>query len=313
MNTYNVIECMLIYKDSNINLSNFKLGNDKVNNIDIFKKTVYYNNNMFLLQTPKCIIINKESSIRYFNRKFLKIYLVTEKNNYFVELLLNIEQQLKEIYINKFGVIENWRSCIKFKDDQAYIRLTIPFDNNDNYLVNIYDLNETNKGIEYLITGSKSLNIITPYELWKSHNNYGVNWNLIQSKIFLPIYCCENCLIEDEFKDNPLLHYHNFNTDNKEQLKNTYLKYHKMYKMGIPLGAIKLEIEKAKEHSYQTFKDIFDIKDISSSSNIVILNKNVIKKKSIIKKRSISDNITKFKPPTENDLKYILNNLKKIV
>ena len=86
-----------------------------------------------------------------------------------------------------------------------------------------------------------------------------------------------------------------------------------MYKMGIPLGAIKLEIEKAREHSYQTFKDIFDIKDMPSSSNIAILNKNVIKKKSIIKKRSISDNITKFRPPTENDLKYILNNLKKIV
>ena len=302
---------MLIFKDCNINWLNFKLGDDKANNINIFKKTIYYDKNIFLLQTPKCTIINKQLSTRYFNRKYLKIYLVIEKDSEFIKMIQDIEKKLKQIYINKFGYIYNWISCITVKDDQAFVRITIPFDNDDNYLVNIYDLNETSKGIEYLITGSKSLNIITPYELWKSNNNYGINWNLIQTKIFLPIYCSESCLIEDEWVDNPTLHYHHSKNSIDPNLKQTYQRYHKMYKMGIPLGAIKIEIEKIKGNSYHVFKNIYGIKDVDIPDK-VIKKINKVKRKPILKK-CISDNINAFKPPTENDLKDILNNLKKVI
>ena len=79
--------------------------------------------------------------------------------------------------------------------------------------------------------------------------------------------------------------------------------------MGIPLGAINIEIKKKKDLCYEKFKILFNIKE---DEKIKIKYIPLVKKKITTK---VEDNTLRsnFKPPTENDLKKILNNLKKII
>lgn len=301
---------MLIFKDKDLNLSNVRLGDEKINNVSIYKNTVYYNNNIILLQTPRCKIRNQNIHVRYFNRKFIKIYLIFEENNAFINLVTNIEDKLKDLYQKKFNKTHNWKSCLTCENNRYFMKVNIPIDESGNYLVNIFDLNKTRKSIEYIVYDSESLNIITPYEIWRSNSNYGINWNLLQSKIFLPIFCSQECLIIDEFEDDPKKHYHNIVSKKQNNTSlSDYNKYYKMYQMGIPLGAINIEIKKNKDLCYEKFKNLFNIKE---DGKFKIKYIPLVKKKSTTK---VENNKLRsnFKPPTENDLKKILNNLKKII
>ena len=51
--------------------------------------------------------------------------------------------------------------------------------------------------------------LISPKNIWKSKDKIGINWVLVQAKIFQPIIKIDECLIMDEFEEQPYLNYHN--------------------------------------------------------------------------------------------------------
>jgi hypothetical protein len=83
--------------------------------------------------------------------------------------------------------------------------------------------------------------------VWRKGAKMGLSFVLVQSKVYLPIYKLEECIILDPDIDNPNAHYHNIpiksapkQPENKEEHP-IYGKFVKMKRMGIPEPAIAIK------------------------------------------------------------------------
>ena len=241
--------------------------------------------------------------------------LIDQNTEKFYKDLCDFEQHIVN---NEDKFISNSYSCksmsmISCIDDNDKINFYTQDISKDTFLV--YDPNNNIIDNKEIKSRSFVQCIIWLSGIWINNDTYGINWKLVQCKLFPDIFSIDKCLFLDEEYDVREIFYNNNNKKlpeiedkrlNASQDSNTdhYEKYKKMLKLGIPEGAVILECK----------KDGVDPKEIG----INIVNEPIVKPK--LKQKSkplpLPNNdkksvVSKLKPPTADELKAQIALLKK--
>lgn len=303
-----------------------------------------------LIQTPLSTIydINNVLSIGFPNIHFNKDV------EDFVKLIENIDDYIERIQKDL------WKRIGKNMRDKTYKRTlfwneyrtnlymnlklqkeTIRDKNNEvvtRHQLDIYDCNKNKVGIDYIKPYSTGYHIIYLRNIWISITNriMGLEWYVIQSKIYRDVKSVDTCIIQEDEYDKPYIkpeiHCECCSAKQKNNTKdvsvtdNTLLIYDrfiKMKKMGVPEGAIRMKILQ-EGLIYEDFEKIMNGENKISipisnkpmiSANMLMgitLKKAVIHNKNEEKKDIIPLQLKdKYKPPSEEELRNILARLKK--
>lgn len=298
-----------------------------------YYKTLYNNKKLFI-QTPKNILYTLPKQ----NTKF-GMYITLGFNDYstnkntkqFIDTLINIDRFIKKqskILIkltNKEYNVPNYKNSVYFNNTKtiAFITVTIPLISNIPS-ISIYDHNKKPKNLDYMKPFSEAIHILSLSYVWFSNNKLGLQWNIIQSKIFQPIFLPNECMIQDDFEND----ISNVESDNSNQQKPIldkesdpiYGSFIKMKRLGVPEPVIRIQLT-AKNLSYNDFIT-FDTTGIINniSSNIKPNSNNLLKeisgnhnlKKTKINKRKKHRSRQNNFAPTSDQLKKVLLSLKKV-
>ena len=115
---------------------------------------------------------------------------------------------------------------------------------------NIYDDKKNLKNIDYLDYGCDAYSIIWLKNIWLKNDKVGLNYTIVQLKVYKPIIQINECLI---IEDDDIFKHHSGNDRNDRNDHNDhtasvsidpmYEKYFKMKKMGVPIRAIKIKMQ----------------------------------------------------------------------
>ncbi len=241
----------------------------------IFETKLIKNHNLELvIHTPRIAIYEKPKIFLYNNRQYFKLnicfynYEFCDDTKKFVNKLVEIENiiklQSKTLWknINKISKNKLFIPSIYFNENKtkAYLTLSIQTEIKNNQsipVVSIYDKYRKLMDLDYIIPNSTAYSIIMFRNVWQKGNKMGLNWVLLQAKIYHPIYKLDECIILDPNEENPKLHYHNLPTissipnppsipippllklDLPSEDHPIYGKFLKMRRMKIPDGAIR--------------------------------------------------------------------------
>ena len=331
------------YSNQDIQLTDVK---DIVNNFSIYKPIEYsyktlqfevkYNNRLLCIQTPKVMICSLpreykgvfKISLCFQNYKTNSIY------NNFINKLTEIDNHFNKIKdklsigTQKYKKSKKWLPTIRFDDKRsiAYLELTIQSQDN-NPILSVYDHNKKKREIEYISKYSNSLNIIYLKNVWETDLLMGLNWCIIQTKVFKPIIELDECIIIDEHEESPIHHYHNIGSIKKMPDESHHIlgKYVKMRRLGVPLNIIEVKL-KSENISIETFKryintGIFseknpeymqnDSKDMKSLLRPDMLHSVKLKSVNIKEKKRVftKKNLNRF-APTVDELQNIISKLR---
>ena len=306
---------MIVRNWTNINKNYF--------NIDISNLDINYNNKPILIQIPKGRIISHPQIFNNPKLHFLNV-AVSYNNNDLVKQFSNFISDLESHIISMVNSKFKTNLSINTSSNKIYFNLTIQIYNNE-AIVSIFDPYKKKQDMNYIIPQSNAICLITPKKIWKSKDKIGINWVLVQAKIFQPIIKIDECLIMDEFEEYPLLNYHNTNskievispeniqindTDDTSYLKEKYSKFFKMKKMGVPIGAIEIEMLKHTQLDINEFlkligEPLINNKRVSNPTFKLVLSKTKSKTTNISNKTSNS-----YRPPSKDDIQNMLANLK---
>ena len=267
----------IIYKD--INIKKFLKYSDNYTLIPI-----KYINNDFLVQTPKMYIPFGEKTL--YDKKYLDLSFQNIMNDKNIELfydnLLTLHNKIKKIF-NEYNVDD----LIKSYNDNYLLRLKITKD--------ILNYDHNRNIIDKIINNTYGCFIIYLKGLWlNNEGNIYYHWELLQSKIDMPLYLSEYSFIED----TPM-------SKNKGKGKGKYVpppppptiipkpltKYDKMIKMGVPTNAVQHKIK-------------LDNKICASDLQNVTLKKTITNDK---KKKNIADDVPYLMELLSRITKYRIN------
>ena len=306
---------------------------------------IKYNNQKLLLQTPLCII-SKIPEIKSYTRN-IKLKLITTDYTYnvktkvFVKTLQLIDRFIKKKYKQLSNTVKS-QNNIFVKSYYKNIQNTNVFFNhniqtyNNKPVVDIYNYENILQDFDFIIPDSECYCLIWLKNMWINNDKYGLNWEIIQIKVFQPIYTLPECFINDnttnyitnincnfiKYKDHPL-----------------YCKFFKMKKMGVHSEAIKnlMKLENLSSNILDYPDKICedkqkgkgkgkcipppppplnntDIKNIPSINLMNVLKDltsiKLKKNDNIVHKPLVSNNI---KVPTLSEIINSKNNLKKII
>ena len=310
----------------------------KVNN-EIILTPLLYNKQKLIIQTPKSTFLRRPlqfmNDSRYMKISLLFSYYIFNPNiKKFIDKIITLEQELEEIY-NNSG--KKFKRSINFSKDKqsAFLNVNIQVFNN-NPVISIFDNNKKAVSLDYIVPNSHALNLIYMKDLWQNKRNIGVNWILLQSKIYLPIFEIKECLIVDDenipnSSSSPTqgVKYKLPKEEKPSPLAisglETYMKYINMKKFGVPDNAIQIELHKNNLcfekyieclNSYQASKGKKP-KPPPPKINVSMLSGVKLKK---VKKKKKGKNKPPppppkkkgYHPPTPNQLQDMLKGLKSI-
>ena len=308
---------MIVRNWTNINKKSF--------NIDISNPDITYNNKPILIQIPKGRIISHPQVFNNPKLHFLNVSLSYNNNDLirqFNDFINELESHIISMANSKFKT----NLSINSSSNKVYFNLTIQIYNNE-AIISIFDPYKKKQNMNYIIPQSNAICLITPKNLWKSKDKIGINWVLVQAKIFQPIIKIDECLIMDEFDEQPLLNYHNNeriesvsnDTDNivdNSELEEKYKKFLKMKKMGVPIGAIEIEMLKDSQFDINEFLKL--IGEPPKNYNItpkptfkLVLPKSKPKTTDISNRNTSGHTSASFRPPSKDDIQNMLAKLKK--
>ena len=318
------------YDINNIQFKKPEKITDKITIMD-----VHYNKKPFIIQTTKCLIPNVPVIYSYNNFKFYKLKVVAHNYNFekktkeFVNKVEKIDtyiqNKVKKIYKNKYKQ-KNFINTSNNYNNKVYFYFNIQFYNNKPIL-DIYDSNKIQKDLNYLIEYSHAYSLIWLKNIWIKNNKIGLNWVILQMKVYLPIYKIDTCLIIDDDDEKTQI-----DTSNKSMVLNNdditygnhpiYSKYFKMKRLRIPIPSIQQKMTLESIEPSIILKNENEIVTEKNVNNIVVklghldglknikLNKckfNNDKKNN----QKIDDN--KMRPPTLEEILNIKQKLKKIM
>lgn len=332
----------------NTDYNNFRLFSPENIAPKIFVYDIQYDHKDYIIQTPRTSIfslINDYNSpkicICFYNYEFC------QETIDFINNILRIEDMIlqhKDYIWSKIDLSPKQKklnSCIKFNPSKtkAYLYLNIHLDKSRNPILSIFDKNKNLKNIDYIIPQSNAYSIIMLNNVWTKGRQMGLNWTILQTKIYHPITYLNECLIIDDDDINSSLHYHNIlsvqssniqsiPTINQPTLPPDYDKFAKMKKMGIPDFVIEAKM-KLQGLDYNLLQQPSSISNtspnnLSNKSSISVSSSDLLSAK--LKKIDLStiptpkidikDKIklpsTHFKPPSNDELLEMLNKLKKV-
>lgn len=196
--------------------------------------------------------------------------------------------------------------------------------------ISVFDHHKNSQSVKYMKPFSEAIHIMGLTYIWYSNNKIGLQWNIIQSKIFHPIAELTECIIQDEYEQEPMQHYHHtlnnisckrVTTETKEQHP-IYGAFIKMKRMGVPDQVIRNQLL-AKKLSYPDFLQFETTGIMNSQCDVLGANSSGFLKEisgihKLKKTKQLSRTNRKFQnnsnfAPTSIQLKQVLLNLKKVV
>lgn len=309
---------MLVRNWTNTDIGKFSLD---LSNLDI-----HYNGKPILIQIPKGCIISHPQIFNNPRLHFLNISISYNNNEFtksFINYINTVEKHLISLYKSKKKYKHKKSLKHTSENTRSYFNLSIQIYNNE-AIISIFDPYKNSQDINYIIPQSSAICLVNPKTIWKNNGSIGINWVLVQAKIFQPIIKLEQCLILDEFEDSPIKHYHykteensadeKVNDDlplNNDDFNEKYAKFIKMKKMGVPIGAIEIELLKYPELSISAFKKHFGIvEEISPPPKP--RPKIVIPVKSNKQQSGTGHTSSAFRPPTLGEIQNVLSKLKPV-
>ena len=254
-----------VLKNPNIKNISFKKPEKISKKIHIFNVR-YLKNSRFIIQTPKFLVPYLPMMYLHKNIKFFKLCLEAHNYDYndsskkFVKLIQDIDKYVKsksEILWKKCGYSpkkKNYISSVNFNKNRnkVYFYFSLQVHNN-NPEVSIFDWKKNKKDYNYISPQSTAYSLIWLKNVWLKTRKIGLNWVILQMKVYLPIYKIDECLIVDEdeienkSKEDKKDNNDNNNDNNIEDMTKhpIYGKFFKMKKFGIPISCIqqKLKLE----------------------------------------------------------------------
>jgi len=262
-----------VLKNPNINNITFKKP-EKISNKIYIIDVKYNKNKQFIIQTPKFLVPFLPSIYSHRNLNFYKLCL--EANNYlfnnstkqFVKLIKNIDTYIKDKSPNfwkKCGYSEKkktFKNSYNFNKNKSkvYFYFGIQVLNN-NPEISIYDWKKDEKSYNYITPQSRAYSLIWLKNIWLKGRKIGLNWVILQMKIYLPIYKIKECLIEDDedeinfktIQDDTNMQDTNIQDTNMQDTNiqkklnmeddPVYGKFFKMKKFGIPIECIRHKLK----------------------------------------------------------------------
>lgn len=300
------------------------------NNSNIFR-VKYKKNEYIKIQTPKVILPKTIKTYSHNDNKYYKLslcfydYDFNHNTKRFINMLLDIDDYIRSSTkllwrsLNKNMRNKIFIPSVRFNNTKtiAYMDVNIQTYMNDPVL-SVYDHNKSEQDISYIMSGSYSLNIISILNIWQNSNKIGINWSVLQTKVFLPIIKLKECIIVD---DTP--HY-NIATEYTTNKCDKYDKYIAMKKYGMPKEALEFKLKSDNIDIDEFYKYIkttstppqrTPIKSIFSPSSII----NPADLKNISLKSTTINNSTKKSKqsiggfrPSQDQLHKIIHSLKKV-
>ena len=212
--------------------------NKDYNNISL---STYYNP----VQSSKKIFIK---TIRDIDKKIVQLLSVLKKK---------IKYKKKILY-RKSYVTQNNYMYYNFSLQQC----------NKNIMCNVYDEHKQLQSIDYIEPGCDVYSILWLKNIWLKNNKAGVNYVIIQLKVYKPVILINTCLIiedKDIFVEECSTKKPNKNNQQSDScsVQPEYQIYFKMKKMGVPIQAIQMKMTLAG-HDPTILTSILN-KDISNN------------------------------------------------
>ncbi len=269
---------------SNIKLDDITFKNpEKLSKKHIIIPISYQQNRRFIIQTPKLLI--PEIPIIYCHRKmkFYKLklcafnYSFEDKIRKYVEQIRDIDNFIKEKskkFIDKYNInnnLDNFVPSYYFNKEKTVVNFYVNLQMLRNQpAVSIFDWEKKPRDMNYIMPQSMSYSILWLQNIWLKDNKVGLNWVILQMKVYLPIYKIDECIIIDDldnlldqknstFNNHKTINYdetinqdkkiekdkHCDNLSNGIKLKDhpIYSKYFNMKRFKIPIPAIQNKLK----------------------------------------------------------------------
>lgn len=252
-----------ILENYNVENITFKKPEKITDKITIFN--VKYNENEFLIQTPKFFIPDNPNTYSHNNRNFCNLKIIAHNYKFenntqnFIEKIEKIDNFICEQSDRFYNKIKKKKpQNIKFINSFYFnkTRSKVHFYFNlqiykNKPILSVYDWKKQKQDIDYIIPNCYGYSLLWLQNIWIKSNKIGINWVIIQMKIYYPILKINECLIEDEDKfefknqnfeekklENKVLH------QNKIKYKDhsIYGKFFKMKKYKVPIQSIKQKL-----------------------------------------------------------------------
>ena len=314
-----------------INLDKIKLKTSyMISKHKIVLAPIEYGEHNFIVQTPDCKILKSipnEVHNRYFKLGLLFEHFKFNCNDdIFLKKLIEIEEFIFQKYIKK-RKLQGKKLISSIKKDNcanAFFNVNIQI-NNHTPLVTVFDRDKNIRTLEYIEPFSYSKNLIYLKDLWLINDKIGLNWILVQTKIYPPFLTIKECLIEDDEV------FCNTTPKKDKIIKKNYDKFIKMKKFGVHMSAIEIELKKHQLDINEFLELIHSPEDKEHKKVITPIKRNLLKinpnmlqsiklkkpkKRRNKKKKKIKNIIDKvkqkgYKPPSKKQLQKILKKLKK--
>ena len=207
---------MKIVKLHNLDTDHINIYNpEKINeNMHIFN--IKYFKKKLITQTPKAIV--EAVPIMYSCSKYYRLnisfqdFSFNNKTKAFINSIVKIENTIKQYLPYLWKKIDyNHKNTVFIpsitynkENTKAIFNLNIQNDNGTPS-ISIFDFDNTERSFEYLKLNSSTLNLIMLNNIWQKSNKIGLNWILLQTKIYEPFIKIDKCLIMDEDDDEILI------------------------------------------------------------------------------------------------------------
>ena len=280
------------------------------------KLTVFnigYNGKRLIFQTPKSEINLFPFLYTTENQRYYKVvlsfynYSIDQKTKNFIQQILNIEKQIKDGIpsllkkINSTNIKDNFEtkknkfiSSIRFNKNKNKAYLTCNIQKQYNKpVISVFDCEKNKKDYTYIEPGFKSVNLLFLENIWNYNNSFGVNFVILQTKVYQPVLEFDELLIkDDEDIDYTPVCYETYSNKSKENINQQAI-------TNIPSGPPPAPPPPPLPIS----KSIASSNKQPVNTNINIINKD--------DKLSNTNIVTVFRPPTANELQNAISKLKK--
>jgi hypothetical protein len=244
--------------NTNINVLHNQLDTHKISiqeperyNQDLYIWPIRYNDTHMFIQSSYLNIVH---ALQYFNNISLSCYYkpVQESKKKFNTMIKDIDtymitqiKQLKKNIKHKKKLV--YKKCYTTQNKYVYYNFKLQHYNQE-IMCDIYDEHKQKTNKQYIQPGSDAYAILWLKNIWLKGNKVGLNYIVVQLKIYKNIIQTNACLI---IEDNDIFTQSNTKKENDGdnvhittmEVDPLYRTYFKMLKMGVPKRAVEMKMK----------------------------------------------------------------------
>lgn len=233
---------------NNIDTHNIEISDITRYNCNHYSWPIKYNGSNMCIQS---CYLNMTKYNKNFNNISLSTYHkpIQSSKKKFISLIRNIDKHMitqintlkkkikyaKKILYRKSYIVQNKYIYYNFSLQQF----------NKKIICNVYDEDKHIQDLEYIEPGCDIYTILWLKNIWLKDNKAGLNYIVVQLKVYKPIIYTNKCLIIEDndifVPDKKAI----VSKDTSEKVDPLYAVYFKMKKMGVPIQAIQMKMKLA--------------------------------------------------------------------